>query len=107
VPGMRPPRAHAPGALRGGIARESRTVLFGGARRRRSVALRLVPLVALAVALLVFGVFAVVPARAHTPPPHGAERRAQPPSLVDEALARGLSTTTTIGCPHSATAGVT
>jgi murein endopeptidase len=35
---MRPSRARATTAVRGGIARDSRTVLFGGARRRRTTA---------------------------------------------------------------------
>ena len=40
-------RARAPGAVRGGIARDSKSVLFGGARRRRILA-TIVFLVALA-----------------------------------------------------------
>ena len=48
---MRSPRAHAPGAVRGGIARDTPSVLFGGARRRRLRALlRLLPLAAVLVA---------------------------------------------------------
>jgi murein endopeptidase len=43
--------ARAPGAIRGGIARETRSVLFGGARRRRLLA----RLLALAVVLVLAG----------------------------------------------------
>jgi murein endopeptidase len=41
-------RGRAPGAVRGGIARDRHTVLFGGARRRRLAALALLTLFALA-----------------------------------------------------------
>src|SRR3954471_13451466 len=78
---MRPSRAHAPGALRGGIARDDPSVLFGGARRRhrRRLLLRLVPFVAVVAALAVFAVFAVVPARARTAPPEASVVLAPPP----------------------------
>src|SRR3954467_1454 len=47
-------RGRAPGAVRGGIARDRRSVLFGGARRRRVLAaLTTLTVVSLAVTLIV------------------------------------------------------
>jgi murein endopeptidase len=68
---MRSPRARATTAVRGGIARDTRTVLFGGARRRR-VALRVtltLMLVAVAAAALLV---AARPGLAMVAPPDGA-----------------------------------
>ncbi len=85
-------RGRAPGAVRGGIARDVRSVLFGGARRRRQLGwLTLLLLSALAVA----GVMAVAPARARLPPPEAHIRPAPPPpgvgalggALVDPLIA--------------------
>jgi hypothetical protein len=47
---MRPSRARATTAVRGGIARDSRTVLFGGMRRRRAAGRAVLALLALMVA---------------------------------------------------------
>jgi len=59
-------RGRAPGAVRGGIARDRRSVLFGGARRRRVLAwLALLALAGAATVTLV----AVVPVRARTASP--------------------------------------
>ncbi|HVL95038.1 MAG TPA: penicillin-insensitive murein endopeptidase [Solirubrobacteraceae bacterium] len=71
-------RGRAPGAIRGGIARESRTILFGGARRRRLTA-RLLMLAALSG--LAGGAVAVAadPAPAQVPP----EGAAPPPPAPD------------------------
>src|SRR3954469_16361106 len=47
-------RGRAPGAVRGGIARDRRSVLFGGARRRRVLAaLITLTVISLAVTLIV------------------------------------------------------
>jgi hypothetical protein len=80
---MRPSRAHATEALRGGIARDTRSVLFGGARRRRSLTIRFRPLPAVLVAVVAFAVFAAVPASARVPPPEGAAVFAPAPPADD------------------------
>ena len=49
---MRPSRARATTAVRGGIARDSRTVLFGGMRRRRAVGRHVLTVVAVVVVLV-------------------------------------------------------
>jgi murein endopeptidase len=68
--------------VRGGIARETRTVLFGGARRRRRSLPRLLPLLALATAAAI-GLVAVGPARARTAPPEASVLLAPPPPVDD------------------------
>jgi murein endopeptidase len=66
---MRPSRSRATTAVRGGIARDSRTVLFGGARRRRAIARVVLAVAALAVAAAAVVLVAVKPSLAAVPPP--------------------------------------
>jgi murein endopeptidase len=86
---MRPSRARATTAVRGGIARDTRAVLFGGARRRRAPARRFA-LLALALALAAAALLVTVgPVRAQLPPdarvgfapvPPGDDGQGDPPS---------------------------
>jgi hypothetical protein len=80
------PRGRAPGAVRGGIARDRRTVLFGGARRRRRTGRWLAATLALAasaVALVVVG-----PVRAGDEPVPVARIGPAPPPPLDDG--RGM-----------------
>jgi Penicillin-insensitive murein endopeptidase len=86
---MQPSRARATTAVRGGIARDERAVLFGGARRRR-VAARLVLGVALVVVAGAAVLFAARPALAIQPPPDAGAGPAPVP-LTDGPL--GVPTT--------------
>jgi murein endopeptidase len=73
-------RGRAPGAVRGGIARDRRSVLFGGARRRRLLAALLaLTLVALATAAIVLA----RPAAARTAPPMATTGATPPPPTDD------------------------
>ena len=73
--------ARAPGALRGGIARDTQSVLFGGARRRRLVA----RLLALTAALAVAGAAVAVAAG-----PAHAQAYDMPAPVADHSRAVGL-----------------
>jgi Penicillin-insensitive murein endopeptidase len=66
---MRPSRARATTAVRGGIARDSRTVLFGGVRRRRAIARVLLAVAAVVVAAAAVVLLAVKPSLAAVAPP--------------------------------------
>ncbi len=80
-------RGRAPGAVRGGIARDRRSVLFGGARRRRLLVWVILPAVLVGV---VAAVVAGAPARADSEPV-GARIGPSPPPPTDD----GTGTTVT------------
>lgn len=97
---MRSPRTRATVALRGGIARETRSVLFGGARRRRTVG-RFLSVIALISSALLMAT--VPPARALTPPPEASVGFPFPPG--DDGIVDYPSPLPPIGWRDSLTLG--